>query len=206
MNDEIPALSEVEIFDIVDENDNIIRKASREEAHSNPDLIHRVVHFLVLNKQGQVLAELRSRKKHPPKGIWVFGFGGHVPAGESVKNTALREIEEELGIKVKPLYIGKYLLQKPNETELVFFYVCTHEGPFELDPRETEKVKFINFFDLTQLPGWEDPENPPIPAEYVKTLLQKIEENEAKICKELNIKQLTLNTKTTTTPAGEIIN
>lgn len=195
-----------EIFDIVDKDDNIIGQATREECHNNPHLIHRVVHFLVLNKQGQVLAELRSRRKHPPKGLWVFGFGRHVPTGESVNNAAFREIQEELGIETKPVYIGKYLLHKPNETELVFFYICTHEGPFTPDPKEIEEIKFINFYDLTQLPGWEDPENPPIPVEYVKTLLQQIKENKAKILKELNIKQLTLDTNKTTTPAGEIIN
>ena len=39
-----------EYFDIVDENDNIIGKAPRQQCHSNPKLIHRGIFVIVENE------------------------------------------------------------------------------------------------------------------------------------------------------------
>ena len=49
-----------EIFDIVNDNDEVIGSASRDEVHKR-GLKHRSVHLLIFNKQGSVLLQ---------KGLW----------------------------------------------------------------------------------------------------------------------------------------
>ena len=51
-----------EIFDIIDQNDNVIGQASREETHKK-GLLHRVVDIFIFNSQGEILLQKRSEKK-----------------------------------------------------------------------------------------------------------------------------------------------
>ena len=37
-----------EVFDVVNENDEVVGEATRGEVHQNPKLIHRVVHIWIL--------------------------------------------------------------------------------------------------------------------------------------------------------------
>ena len=57
-----------EIFDVVDENDEVIRAAGRKEVHVER-LMHRAVHILVFDEQGRLLVRRfpRSIRGHPPR-------------------------------------------------------------------------------------------------------------------------------------------
>ena len=57
-----------ELFDIVDENDIIIDRASREDCHTN-HLIHRSVMFFVFDEEGRVLVTKRTHVKAHYTGI-----------------------------------------------------------------------------------------------------------------------------------------
>lgn len=41
-----------EVFDVVNEKDEVVGEAIRGEVHRNPKLIHRAVHIWVLNDRG----------------------------------------------------------------------------------------------------------------------------------------------------------
>ncbi|MFT4303822.1 MAG: NUDIX hydrolase [Candidatus Woesearchaeota archaeon] len=82
-----------EIIAVVDEKDNIIGSTTREEAHTQ-GLRHREIYiYFISNKK--VL--LQRRKDN---GLWDHSVGGHVGDKENYITAAIREIEEELGIKV----------------------------------------------------------------------------------------------------------
>ncbi|MEN8252968.1 MAG: NUDIX domain-containing protein [Patescibacteria group bacterium] len=49
---------------------------------------------------GKVLMHKRAEDKKKFPGFWI-GPGGHVESGEDVLTTAIREVEEETGVKVK---------------------------------------------------------------------------------------------------------
>ena len=44
-----------EYFYLVDEDDKVIGKASRQECHSNPKLIHRSTAVFVFNSKGRIM-------------------------------------------------------------------------------------------------------------------------------------------------------
>ncbi len=131
-----------EYFEVVDENDRVIRKATRVECHSNKNLIHRGVTILVLNSSGHVLLEKRSMKKDLYPGYWGL-VAGHVSPRESYKEAARREMAEEIGTKCELRLLFKTLLRMTEETEMEAVFSCTHEGPFKVNREESDEVRFF---------------------------------------------------------------
>src|SRR3989338_2103511 len=87
-----------EIVDIVDDNGNEIGFSKlKSEVHMDGDW-HKSSHVWIV-KDKKILLQKRSEKKKFFPGRFDVACAGHVKAGESYTNAALREIEEELGIK-----------------------------------------------------------------------------------------------------------
>lgn len=132
---------EEEILEIVNEKGEVLGLAPRSDIHGNPSLIHRVVHVLVFNTQGEILLQKRSMKKDVAPGRWDTSVGGHVEPGESLAQAARREMEEELGISAEPDYIYSYIHSNPYETELVYTFRCVHDGDISFNAEEIDEVR-----------------------------------------------------------------
>ena len=133
----------IELFDVVDENDEIIGSATREEVHGNPSLIHRVVHVLVFNSSGELYLQLRCPDKDVMPNRWDTSVGGHVDAGEEYDAAAVRETREELSIRIdqlEPLY--RYLHRNEHESEMIRTYRLIWDGPVSFDPGEITDGRF----------------------------------------------------------------
>lgn len=135
-----------EYFDIIDENDKIIGKASRDECHKK-GLLHRAVHIMIINSKGKMLLQKRSMKKDLYKGWWIDAAAGHVDSGESYEGTAKREMMEELGIDVNIEELfrvrKKYASNSYVDNEIVTVYLGKSNGPFKFDKNEVDFVKFF---------------------------------------------------------------
>lgn len=94
------AQNDDEIFDVVDENDVPVGKATRAEVHAK-DLIHRAVHVLVFNRNGDLWLQKRSLAKDKNPGVWDSSVSGHLDAGEDYLTAAVRELGEEVGVEKK---------------------------------------------------------------------------------------------------------
>ena len=90
-------MNEDEYLEIVNEKGEIIGSAQRSEIHGNPSLMHKVVHVLVFNREGDLLLQKRSQNKDVAPGKWDTSVGGHVEAGEDLLGSCKREMLEELG-------------------------------------------------------------------------------------------------------------
>jgi|GEM_PF-255152 len=134
---------EKEYFDLVDEKDRIIGKASREECHSGSRLLHRAIGIIIINSKGEFLFQKRSMGKDMDPGRWAVGVGGHVDSGESYERAAEREATEEIGITCKPRFTFKILVEMKAEREMANIYTCRHDGPFSFNKEEIEGLKFI---------------------------------------------------------------
>ncbi|MFC1479564.1 NUDIX domain-containing protein [Planctomycetota bacterium] len=141
----MPSESETEYFDTVDSNGTVTGRASRSECHSNPSLIHRAIHILVVNSRSDILLQKRSPAKLIQPGKWDTSVGGHVGAGESVHDAVGRELEEELSIDpasvdLKKLY--EYIWESDVETELVTTFTALYEGPVTVQEEEITEARF----------------------------------------------------------------
>jgi isopentenyldiphosphate isomerase len=139
-----------EIFDIVNEADEVVGRATRDEVHGNPALLHRVVHVLVFSPDGLLYLQRRAPDKDVQPDKWDTSVGGHVDAGEEYLAAAHRELREELGIDLERDNPGaaaleslyKYRHSNSFESELVQTYRLTWAGPIRPDPIEIAEGRF----------------------------------------------------------------
>ena len=110
----------MEYLDIVDEKGEPTGEViAREEAHAR-GIRHRTSHVWILRDRGEgteVLLQKRTMNKDSFPGCYDISSAGHIPAGMGFTESALRELEEELGLTVKPeelVYCGDLTLC--NET------------------------------------------------------------------------------------------
>ncbi len=96
-----------ERIQIVDENDQPLGYATREEAWAKK-LRHRFVRIIVTNEDGEVLIQKRSplKKKYP--NVWTDAATGHVDYGETYEIAAPRELQEEIGVVAELKFLGKF--------------------------------------------------------------------------------------------------
>jgi isopentenyldiphosphate isomerase len=129
-----------EIFDVVNERDEVIGQKPRDEVH-RLGLMHRAVHVLVFNSRGQVFLQKRSMKKDRQPGLWDSSASGHVDSGEDYDACAVREVREEIGLQLKavPQRLFKLVASPETDQEHVWVYRCTSEGPFTLNEDEIER-------------------------------------------------------------------
>lgn len=137
-----------EIFDVVNEMDQVIGKATRKEVHSNKKLIHRSVGILIFNSKNELLLQQRSATKDIEPLKWTISSSGHVIAGSSYGETAERELQEELGIQVPLEPVTKFLCKAPFETEICTIYKGMSNGPFRIHPQEIRLSEFYSLFEL----------------------------------------------------------
>ncbi len=143
-----------EHLEIVNENGEVIGLARRSEVHGNPLLLHRVVHVLVFNGNGDLLLQKRSLNKDVAPGQWDTSVGGHVGVGEELLSSAMREMEEELGITCGEIeYLYSYIHDNPYETELVTSYRCIYSGDIHFNRDEIEEVRFWRLEEITEVVG-----------------------------------------------------
>jgi isopentenyldiphosphate isomerase len=128
-----------EYFDVVNERDEVVGRATRKEVHAR-GLLHRAVHVLVYNSKGQVFLQKRSMKKDRQPGLWDSSSSGHVDSGEDYDPCTVRELREELGLVVShpPDRLFKLDACEETDQEFVWIYRCESEGPFELNQEEIE--------------------------------------------------------------------
>jgi len=61
---------------------------------------HLAAHVWLLNPDGELLLQKRALSKENDPGLWDVSVAGHVSAGETALASAVREVEEEIGLKV----------------------------------------------------------------------------------------------------------
>ena len=132
-----------EIFDVVDERNQVLRQASRHDVHTN-GWRHRAVHIFIVNRAGELFLQKRSRWKDVHPLAWDSSAAGHVNAGDGYDATALREVREELGVEVDRVeMLAEIEATAMTGWEFVHLYKAAHEGPFRLPPAEIETGAFF---------------------------------------------------------------
>ncbi|MDE3068075.1 MAG: NUDIX domain-containing protein [Verrucomicrobiota bacterium] len=127
-----------DFFDVVNERDEVIDRRPRSEVHAR-GLRHRAVHVQVFNSRGEVFLQKRSAKKDRQPGVWDSSCSGHVDAGETYDEAAVRELREELGLESKaPPKLFKLAACAETDAEFVWVYRCESDGPFQLHPDEID--------------------------------------------------------------------
>lgn len=165
-----------ELFDVVNERDEVIGRERRSEVH-RLGLRHRAVHVLVFNQRGDLFLQKRSLLKDCFPGTWDSSASGHLALGESYDACAVREVEEELGWTLggTPERLFKIDACAATGQEFVWIYRAHAEGPFRLAPEEIEQG---GWFSPEQIGRWLA-ERPADFAGAVALIWQRLQEHNA---------------------------
>ena len=134
----------MEYFEVLTENgERTGIKKSRDEVLRDGDW-HEVASVWLLSKNGEMLIQQRSESKKVNPLKWTLFTGGHIEYGEDAKAAAIREVWEEVGIKlekqdlkyIKPIKI-EYQIKNLN----INVKEIKHEYIVILDGIDIEKVK-----------------------------------------------------------------
>ena len=142
-----------EIFDVVNESDEVIGTATRGEVHARK-LWHRAVHVMVVGKDGRIFLQKRSLRKDTAPGRWDSACSGHVDSGEDYVSAAVRELNEEIGLVIAgPEALTPLFRLSPCEDtgwEFLWIFQLRSDGPFVLNPAEIDEGRWISVEELSQ--------------------------------------------------------
>lgn len=89
-----------EILDIVNDNDEVIGQAERDEVHRQ-GLVCRLVYVCFYTADERVILQKRSDTKKNDPGKFTTTVSGHIESGQSYLDAAVRETYEETSISVQ---------------------------------------------------------------------------------------------------------
>lgn len=135
-----------------DETDEVKGRVRRAVAHEKNNLhLHREVMTLLFedSSRKKFLLQKRSLKKEQLPGLWTLSATGHVEwkdiseiDKDGYLTAAKREVEEEIGVRVKKLVLEGKLVQHNNKNWAMMGVVMgVYEGEAELDLKEVSEVK-----------------------------------------------------------------
>ncbi len=147
-----------EILDIFDENGNPTgRVKEKKQAHADGEW-HKTAHIWIINSKNELLLQRRSPNKPTHPNMWDISAAGHISAGESVLEGAVRELKEELGVSAdkeqfKHLFTVKQN-KNPKNREFAEVYLVKLDLPvsqYVFEDDEVAEVKYIPYKVLQRM-------------------------------------------------------
>ena len=132
-----------EIIDIVtSEGKPTGKTALKSEAHKL-GLYHQTIHVWLFTSDGKILLQQRAKTKSIYPLLWDVSVAGHIGAGETIKEAALRETKEEIGLDIFETdlqKIGEFECFKSYENQ-IFDNEFQHTFISELKVNFSELIK-----------------------------------------------------------------
>ncbi len=146
----------MELIEIVDEDGNFTGEVmDKDEAHDK-NLLHNEVSVLIINNKGQILMQKRSGNKRFSPNKWGF-CSGHVKAYEKLKSAAIREVGEEVGLKLEEnelIYFTtkKYIAVTNSRIASYYYAICNlKEKDFSIQEEELSEVKWFDIDEVIRM-------------------------------------------------------
>lgn len=122
-------------------------------------LWHSSSHIWIYDGQGRVLMQRRSHMSWNFPGCWDISSAGHLSGGETALRAARRELQEELGVEVRPgqLQLLKILRRAPwdvsyhqrhREYDYIYALQLPRTTEFKPNPLEVSGLRWVKFEEL----------------------------------------------------------
>ena len=128
--------------------------ASKTQVHQN-GFYHNTAHVWFYNYKGEILLQQRSAKKTFFPLLWDVSVAGHVDSGESIRQAAVRETREEIGMFIletdlRKIGVFESFREYKNgfvDNEFHHTFICKMRAGFENlrpHPEEVEALKLVS--------------------------------------------------------------
>ena len=150
--------------------------ALKDEAHIN-GWFHPTVHIWMYTKNAEILLQQRGAHKETFPSYWDVSVAGHVMAGETIIEAALREVIEEIGVEINTLDllqldIRKNVNRHPNgiidcEFQHVFLCELTKDiNDLVIQESEVDNVALLSLERLSYYVDHRNEDFKLVPADY----------------------------------------
>lgn len=148
-----------EYLDILDKLGNPSEKIClKSEAHKK-GYYHNTAHVWFYTNEGEILLQQRAATKKIYPLLWDVSVAGHVDAGESVEQAAIRETKEEIGLTISENDLQKigifecFQTYDNGITDNEFHHTFISElkidvTELKLQKGEVEALKLISIYDF----------------------------------------------------------
>lgn len=105
----------------IDENDQVIGRAEKIEAHRH-GLLHRAFSIFVFRKKHnkfELLLQQRAQEKYHSAGLWTNTCCGHPRPEEEIQEAASRRLVEEFGFSTKLRHLGTIRYRAELDHDLI---------------------------------------------------------------------------------------
>lgn len=152
----------MEYFDIIDENGNPTGEVIERKLAHRTGAPHRTSHvWIVRRREGriQILLQKRCTTKDSFPGCYDISSAGHIPAGQDYVESALRELQEELGVFVEEsdlqdcglhhifideVFYGERFVDK-QVCKVYLLWLDQNEDAFRIQEEEIDSVRWMDF-------------------------------------------------------------
>ena len=173
-----------ELIDILDKSGKLTGESCLKSVAHKHGYYHATIHAWLYTKDGKILMQQRGFTKKTYPGLWDVSVAGHVHAGESIEDAALREIKEEVGLTIKIHQLHKVAIRKgerkhPNgilDNEFYHVFIVELKQPIAHLKKQDEEVAAIQLFDIEILKGTnENISMVPNTSEYFQFIFSEIQ-------------------------------
>ncbi len=139
---------------LVDTQDRVLSYKDVIDTHKNPVPLHRAISVIIYDKKKEsMLLQKRSKYKKPWPLFWTNTVCANVRPNETYKQTAVRRLWEEMGIKtpLKEQFVFTYEAKYDKtwgEHEIDHFFTGVYEGKILPNPLEAAGYDWIDIKEL----------------------------------------------------------
>ena len=164
---------EYEFLDVLDEHGKKTGKSKPLTQVHRDGSWHESSHVWIYNSKGEILFQKRAKTTYF-SGLLDISIGGHITSGKKPKETAIREVEEEIGLKIKNKDLKKIGIKKMSlilpdlnfyNNEFVTIYLLKFDDNISSFQFQDEEVKSVKFIPIEKLKS--DLKNPKLYKKFV---------------------------------------
>lgn len=132
----------------VNHNDFSTGVVDKMEAHRK-GILHRAFSIFIFNSKNELLLQRRAKVKYHSGGLWTNTCCGHPRPGEEISDTAIKRLQEEMGIACTLSFAFSFEYHvtidnnlSEHEYDHIFTGRCDAEP--EMNPNEVDEWKFMS--------------------------------------------------------------